>query len=209
MLVGMVKNKIKIRDKAITSRRLIASVGSLLAREGFKGVGVNAVAREAGVDKKLIYRYFGGLPGLIEAFGKEGDFWPSVLELAGGDLKAFGQMPLEERLSASSRNFIAALRRRPLTQAIMAWEVVEANELTRELEAVREERAMEFFRMFFATEVPEVDLQAGMMVIGAAVNYLLIRSGHIDIYGGLGLATDEDWERIAATVDMFIRGLVG
>ena len=48
----------------ITRRRLISAVGSLLAREGFKGIGVNAVAREAGVDKKLIYRYFDGLPGL-------------------------------------------------------------------------------------------------------------------------------------------------
>lgn len=208
MLVGMAKNEIKIRDKAITSRRLIAAVGSLLAREGFKGIGVNAVAREAGVDKKLIYRYFGGLPGLIEAFGKEGDFWPSVLELAGGDLQAFGRMSLEDRLSASSRHFIAALRRRPLTLAIMAWEVVEANELTRELEAVREERAMDFFRMFFASELPGVDVQAGMMVVGAALNYLLIRSDHIDIYGGLGLATDEDWERIAAAIDMLIRGII-
>tara|TARA_B100000614_G_scaffold114251_1_gene102662 strand:- start:132 stop:761 length:630 start_codon:yes stop_codon:yes gene_type:complete len=209
MLCGMAKNEVKIRDKMITSRRLIAAVGSLLAREGFKGVGVNAVAREAGVDKKLIYRYFGGLPGLIGAFGKEGDFWPSLLELAGGDLQAFGRMPLEDRLSAFSRNFIAALRRRPLTVAIMAWEVVEANELTRELEAVREERIMDFFRMFFVSELPDEDRQAGIMIVGAGVNYLLIRSGHIDIYGGIGLVTDDDWDRIAAGIDRLIEGLIG
>ena len=66
----------KIRDRESTRARLIAAVGTLLAREGFTGLGVNAVAREAGVDKVLIYRYFGGLPELIVAFGREGNFWP-------------------------------------------------------------------------------------------------------------------------------------
>ena len=215
-----VSSDIKIRDKAITSRRLISAVGSLLAREGFKGVGVNAVAREAGVDKKLIYRYFGGLEGLIAAFGKEGDFWPSILELAGGDLKAFSQLSLDDRLSAFSRNYIRALRERPMTLAIMAWEMVEKNELTRELEAVREQRIMAFFKMFFAAERPRSDyrsesgsesgsdLQAVVMLAGAAISYLLIRSGHIDVYGGIGLRTDEDWERVAAGIDAIIGGIV-
>ncbi|RPI71559.1 MAG: TetR/AcrR family transcriptional regulator, partial [Desulfobacteraceae bacterium] len=63
--------KPKTRDSEQTRRALINAVGSLLARDGFQAVGVNAVAKEAGVDKVLIYRYFGGLPGLIAAFGKE------------------------------------------------------------------------------------------------------------------------------------------
>jgi AcrR family transcriptional regulator len=70
---------------------LLSAVCSLLARKGFKAIGVNSVAREAGVDKVLIYRYFSGLPGLISAYGKEGDFWPLPLELAGGDLHGFGK----------------------------------------------------------------------------------------------------------------------
>ncbi|MFU8830406.1 MAG: hypothetical protein ACNA8P_13365 [Phycisphaerales bacterium] len=35
---------------------MIRAVGTLLARDGFQGMGVNAVAREAGVDKVLIAR---------------------------------------------------------------------------------------------------------------------------------------------------------
>ena len=96
----------------------------------------------------LIYRDFGGLPGLIATFGKEGDFWPSSLELAGGDLQKFSHLPLEKRLSELGINFIRALRKRPLTQAIMAWEMIESNELTEELERVRERSIMEFFQMF-------------------------------------------------------------
>ncbi|HKZ16288.1 MAG TPA: TetR/AcrR family transcriptional regulator, partial [Geobacteraceae bacterium] len=57
------------RDREATRTRLIQAVGALLARHGFTAIGVNAVAKEAGVDKVLIYRYFGGLPQLIAAFG--------------------------------------------------------------------------------------------------------------------------------------------
>lgn len=204
------KETIKIRDRQITSRRLIAAVGSLLAREGFKGIGINAVAREAGVDKKLIYRYFDGLPGLIAAFGNEGDFWPSILELAGGDIQAFAGLPLDQRLSGMAANFTEGIRKRPLTLAIMAWEMVEQNELTRSLEEVRERRIMEFFSMFFSKDQGQADLQAMIMLVGAALSYLAARSGHIDIYGGIRLDKDEGWQRIQNSIDQMIKGfLVG
>jgi len=202
------KQALNIRDKQITSRRLISAVGSLLAKKGFKGIGVNAVAREAGVDKVLIYRYFGGLPGLIAAFGKEGDFWPSALELAGGDLQRYSHLPLENRLSELGIHFIRALRKRPLTQAIMAWEMVESNELTEELERVREQSIMEFFQLFFMKDQTRVDLQAIVMLIGAAISYLVIRSNNIDLYGGLKIGSDQGWQRIEQAISAICSGIV-
>jgi AcrR family transcriptional regulator len=202
------KQPLKIRDKQITSRRLVNAVGSLLAKKGFKGIGVNAVAREAGVDKVLIYRYFGGLPGLIAAFGKEGNFWPSCLELAGGDLQKFSRLPLEERLSELGANFIQALRSRPLTQAIMAWEMSESNELTQTLERVREQSIIEFFQLFFMKDQVQVDLQAIVMLIGAAISYLVTRSSNIDLYGGLEIGTDQGWQRIEQAISTLCQGIV-
>jgi AcrR family transcriptional regulator len=52
---------------------LVRAVGTLLARDGFTALGVNAVAKEASVDKVLIYRYFGGMPELLGAFGRSAD----------------------------------------------------------------------------------------------------------------------------------------
>ena len=92
------------RNREATRIRLIQAVGTLLAREGFRALGVNAVAREAGVDKALIYRYFGGLKGLIAAFGGHESFWPSVKELAGGDLEAFIRLPIAERAAQMAVN---------------------------------------------------------------------------------------------------------
>jgi len=202
------KQEIKIRDRQITSRRLISAVGSLLGKEGFKGVGINAVAREACVDKVLIYRYFGGLQGLMAAFAREGDFWPSALELAGGDLQKFSNLSLESRLSAFSKNFILALRKRPLTQAIMAWEILERNELTKELESVREQSSIEFLKLFFLQDKTHKDLQTIVMLMGAGISYLIIRSSRIDLYGGIHLDSEQGWRQIEAGIDTIIKGVL-
>ena len=200
---------IKIRNKHITRKRLISAVGSLLAKKGFKGLGVNAIAREAGVDKVLIYRYFDGLSGLISAYGKEGDFWPSALELAGGDMHGFAKCSLSEKLSILGHNFIKALKTRPVTCEIMIWEMSERNELTSELEAIRENSMMEFFQMFLPTKENEHDMQAVVALIGAAISYLVLRSKNIDLYSGLDLSSDHGWQRLENAIEVVIRGVVG
>ena len=205
----MIKNKpVQIRNKHITRKRLISAVGSLLAKKGFKGLGVNAVAREASVDKVLIYRYFGGLPGLISAYGKEGDFWPSALELAGGDLQAFTKCSLSEKLSRLGHNFIKALRKRPVTCEIMIWEMTERNELTIELETIRENSMIEFYQMFLQIKDDKQDLQTVVTLIGAAISYLVLRSRNIDLYGGLDLSSDHGWQRLEDAIEIIIQGVV-
>lgn len=206
----MIQNRqLKVRDRQITIRRLISAVGSILAKKGFKDLGVNAVAREAGVDKVLIYRYFNGLGGLVAAFGKEGDFWPSSLELAGGDLYKFSQMPLDERLSSFADNFIRSLQKRPVTQAIMAWEIVEPNDLTDELERIREESILEFFQMFFIKDHTKPDLQAIVALMGAGISYLVLRARSIDFYGGIDINSEQGWGRLKKSIDQIIKGVLG
>jgi len=207
-----VKNKANVpdtkpRDREATRARLIEAVGSLLAREGFKGLGVNAVAREAGADKVLIYRYFGGLPQLIAAFGRDGNFWPSIKELAGGDVEAYSRLAVTEQLSQLSRNFMNAIRTRPITQEILAWEMVERNELTAELETIRENTMMNFFDMFFPATDTGPDIAAMGAIIGAGISYLVSRARQISIYNGVNLDTETGWQRLEQAMDTMIRGL--
>ena len=67
-----------VRDRERTKARIVDAVAGLLIRSGFRTVGVNAVAAAAGVDKVLIYRYFGGLAGLLEVVAAEPDLWPTT-----------------------------------------------------------------------------------------------------------------------------------
>ncbi|WP_322786558.1 TetR/AcrR family transcriptional regulator [Advenella kashmirensis] len=58
-----------------TERKLLNALEEQINATGMVGVGVNAVAKRAGVSKELIYRYFDGMPGLLLAWMQEQDFW--------------------------------------------------------------------------------------------------------------------------------------
>jgi AcrR family transcriptional regulator len=64
-----------MKDKEQTKRKLIDAVADIFRTEGYAGLGVNKVAKIAGVHKKLIYRYFGGFEQLVEAYVVETDYW--------------------------------------------------------------------------------------------------------------------------------------
>ncbi|MBN8509739.1 MAG: TetR/AcrR family transcriptional regulator [Burkholderiales bacterium] len=198
------------RDRAATEERILRAVGEVLARDGFGAVGVNAIARQAGVDKVLIYRYYGGLPALLAAWGESGRFWPTVDELIGPDPQAFECLPAAERYAQFLDRFVDALRARPMTLEILAAEVVVRNELTAILESQREawgERATRLLRPADLARAPELPDLTLLLVAG--VQYLLVRSRKIRIFGGIDLHTDAGWDRLKAAVRAMAQRALG
>jgi len=198
------------RNRADTTARILAAVGEVLARDGFGALGVNAVAKHAGVDKVLIYRYFGGMSELLKAWGESGRFWPGVDELIGDDRTAFFALPLAERYARFFEHFIDGLRARPLTLEIMAAEVTERNELTAILETEREEWGAEASRLLGGDAwARRPALRGTTLLLVAGVQYLLIRSRTIRLFGGLDIRSDGDWTLLKASVRQLALDLLG
>ncbi len=86
--------------------------------------------------------------------------------------------------------------------------MVARNELTAELEAIRETTILRFIEMFFPETDPRMDMQAVSAVIGAAVSYLATRSRHIRWYSGVDLQSKAGWKRLEDAVDTIIRGVL-
>lgn len=195
-----------MRDRKQSEQRLIRAVGDIVAKQGFKGLGVNAVARAAGVDKVLIYRYFDGLPNLLKAYGESGDFWPGIAEVLDGDPVGITTLPLQERLERVILGLLKALRSRPQTIEILAWEVVDNNKLTQTLAGIRERWGLRVIEELFpdAGEHSE-DVLALANVLIAGVQYLMIRARRDATYGGLPLDTEEGWLRVQRGVSLACR----
>ncbi len=194
------------RDRAATEERILAAVGSVLARDGFGAIGINAVARAAGVDKVLIYRYFGGLPELLRAWGESGRFWPRVQDLLGDDPQALLALPAAERYARFFDHFVHALRRRPLTLEILAAEVQERNELTAILEAEREQWGAEAVRVLGGPEMQARPfVQDVTLLLVAGVQYLLLRGRRIRIFGGVDIHGDAGWDRLLRAIEALAR----
>ncbi|MBL4762286.1 MAG: TetR/AcrR family transcriptional regulator [Gammaproteobacteria bacterium] len=195
-----------MRNKAATKQRLIDAISALLQKNGFKALGINAIARQAGVDKVLIYRYFDGLPGLLDAYAQDSDFWWTVDELIPETDEQVKVMSLPEFLSLLLKRHIRALKRRPLTQEIMAWELVESNELTRAVALLRSARGFALLkrvRQHF-DEAAVVDIENILGILGAAVNYLALKTRQ---------ATDADkqqkeWQNLENSIDNMLSRLV-
>jgi len=195
-----------LRDKEVTRRRIIAAVGTILAKHGFDELGINAVAREAGVDKVLIYRYFGGFEQLLKAFGEESSAWSLLPPLAWKSTESTAGNPLAVLISVLLRNQLNDLRRRPLAQEIIRWELFHNNALTDQLALAREKQGKEFLtRLPFDPERnPEIDLGAIYALLHAGLTHLVISARKMDYYQGIDLKSARGWRRVEKAIDALI-----
>ena len=185
------------RDRQATEKKILRAVGDILAREGFQKFGINAVAREARADKVLIYRYFGGMPDLLRAYAKAGTYWPTIEEVAGGDPGRLRGKPLNEKVATLLCHFARAIRMRPVTLEILAWETIERNELAKVLEKVREDFSRDLSRLFVGEQgMPSGDMAAIVSLLTAGINYLAVRSRKVGRYGDVNIRSEEGWRRL-------------
>lgn len=195
------------RDREKTEKAILDAVGRLILRDGLAGVGINALAREAGADKVLIYRYFGDLDGVYRAYAEHGDFWWSVDDMLEGVGEA---QTLADALKAGMRRHAEEMRRRPVTLAVIAAEPENRTPLVIALEEVREKRSLDLMKVIAARfDIPkQADMPALTGLLAAAIDYLLARARKIRVYGGVGIRTDDDWSRIFITIDAMIDGVL-
>src|SRR3954467_11604160 len=94
--------------------QLLDVTKELVLEQGFHAVSIEAVAREAGVSRPIVYGHFDDLPGLLEALvdregaralGQLAEVLPR--DLASGDPR--------ENLLAALRGYLAAVEADPVT----------------------------------------------------------------------------------------------
>ncbi len=195
-----------MKDKDRTIGKLLEAVEVILKRDGFEAIGVNAVAREAGVSKILIYRYFGGMEGLLETYAGSRNFWPAQqaeMEQIYGSHK---DTDMADIASALMKHFLRELRKRPATQEVLRWELSHNNEITEAFAETREKQGMEMIEIFAKEKGLEnrLDIKALSAVLSAGISYLILRSRTSHVFLGIPIREDEGWERIEKTVDMIM-----
>ena len=188
--------KAKTRDREATERRFVEAAARVIARDGAAGLGVNAIAAEAGADKKLIYRYFGGLDGLLEAMGSATGLW------IGGDMPAttgdYGH-----RMAQVFAAYAANLRRDPVLQQLLAWELAGPSDTLRRIDAARSKAMYAVMPQLRGDEKPPVGVDAPAVnaILLAALHYLTLRGAAMGGFSGLSLKTEADWKRALAAFE--------
>lgn len=193
------------RDPEAKEAALIRAFDKVLQRDGVQGVGVNAVIKESGVGKNLLYKYFGGLQGLARAWGERSDFMPRQDELAGSDVAAYERMSTAQQISHNYRAYAAGLRRRPRTLEIMANELLRPNQLTTALEEVRNRYGRDLQKHFTRPdEYSREGTIALLVILNAAVTYLSLRAHSAPRYFWYQLDSEEDWQHINEMIELIV-----
>ena len=111
--------------------QLLDATKAIVARDGFHAVSIEAVAREAGVSRPIVYGHFNDLPGLLEALvdregaralGQLAEVLPR--DLASGDPR--------ENLLAGLRGYLAAAEADPVTWRLVLMPPEGAPDVLRE-----------------------------------------------------------------------------
>lgn len=195
------------RNRHLTEAKLREALVAVLVEGGFGALTPTAVGRAAGVDKMLIYRYFGGMAGLVEAVANGPNFFPTFEEVCGGDPAATRGLPVAERAALVLDNIASILMARPAVLELMVWELVERNALTAIAEAARETMGLRIVKELFG-DVRDIEkVGAVSAVLSAGITYLVLRRRKIRWFNGIDLLSDAGWAQIRAAVAIMAGGL--
>lgn len=197
----------RTRNRDETRAAILRAAQELLADEGFSSFGVNALARRSGFDKQLIYRYFGGLEGLIDALGEALAGWVATRMdpvLAKDPGPGYGDL-IEAVLLA----YLDALRSDSLMQRLVAWELSDPSPQVSRLADQRAQGLGELVARLRGDRMPPpgVDAPAVNAVLIAAVQHLVLSGATSGRFTGMPLATEADWDRAKATLGRLIRAV--
>lgn len=185
------------KNRELKEQSILEAVGRIFLRDGFSGIGINTIAAEAGCNKVLIYRYFGGLDGVLERFAHQFRLISPVA--------TDNDAPLADRAELILKDQVTRLRSNPLLREIMKWELVDTNPLT---EAMAQEREATGISLVESLQVDsDEDIAAWAAIISAGINYLSIRSDTTSDFCGIPIDSDEGWERIQKAIHSLVNKL--
>ena len=197
----------QIRNKELTKRKLIDAVGEILRQEGYAGLGVNKVAKQAGVTKRLIYDYFEqDFNRLIEAYILETDYWmmfaDKVKELTDRHALTDQQKLITDILQNQFRYFHLDKQ----LQQLILWEITAKSPLMRSIHNVRESLGQQLFELtdthFNQTHV---NFRAVAALLVGGIYYSILHTRHNGgKFSDIDISTEQGREEMLRAIEMIV-----
>jgi AcrR family transcriptional regulator len=191
-----------------TTRRFLQAGRSILATG--TELGVNAVAKRAGLNKVLIYRYFGDWNGYLDQLAAGLNLWKDIrVELADGLNSARWPDPAAAAAWVLG-TYQHRLRANTMVCTIMATEQARSSPLLRHLDAERETEGL-LIMQAFNEKWPVLPRERSIVlstILSAGLSHLVLRSRQAPVFNGLDLAKDETWEKLIDEIEAVLRKLL-
>lgn len=187
------------RNRSQTEERLIDGIEEMIKEQGFEQLGVRAVAERAGVDKKLIYRYFGSLDGLIYECLKRHDFWSNVTT------EIPESIGVNDYIKGMFRKQIEQFRSNEISKRLLRWELSNVNEFVLELRNQREETGMKRIEEISKlTNIPVESLASISSIITGGICYLVMLEETCHYFNAIDIQSNDGWEQLINGINNII-----
>ena len=188
--------------RGLTEDALIDAFERVLVRDGVGGMGVNVVIKEAGVGKKALYDYFGGITGLATTWVERRGIWPPLEDIVGEPMAAFDARKPTEKLRIINRQCATMLRRNAPLCELLSGEFIRSDEVKAAVEHVRQLVRLDFERVMQSDPtLAGEDYLALNTIAYAATTYLALRAHCQPRFFGFDLSTETSWQVILNMFD--------
>jgi len=195
-----------IRDKERTKDKMVQAVGKVLLKKGYTGLNATAVAKEAGVDKSLVWTYFGSLNNLVEEYISQRDFWKFKAKDSIENLTVVPKEVNEHDMAALLQFQFQALLEDEILQRIMLWGISEKKDFLRNLSDEREIIGEAIFKNIDPQfKDSNIDIRGILAILVAGIYYLVLH-GKINgsLFCGINLNTVNGEKRIKESISQII-----
>ncbi|QXV63958.1 TetR/AcrR family transcriptional regulator [Mucilaginibacter sp. 21P] len=168
-----------MKDKEQTKRKLINAVAHVIRNEGHSGLGVNKIARLAGTDKKLIYRYFGSFERLLEAYVMETDYWMRFADHLHELKVPEGMEDVKSLLGDILKNQFLYFYEHKEMQQLILWELTVSSNLMRSVHRAREAKGQELLQMADQyLKNDQLNFRAVAALLVGGIYYMILHTRH-------------------------------
>lgn len=199
------RKKKRVKNKEQAKLELIQAVGEIIRTKGYTGLKVNQIAKKAGLDKVLIYRYFLNVNSLIEAYVIQKDFWMLSSEALRNKAVVKKGMNLEKTIATILEDQFHFFQGEEEMQQLILWELSGESPLMNSISNVREDIGEKFFRTtdeYFRDT--EVNFRALIAILTAGIYYIILHS-RVSTYCGLDINIEKDREEILRTLKQVLK----
>jgi AcrR family transcriptional regulator len=190
------------KDKERTKGRLVEAVGRVLEEQGYSALTPPNIAREAKLDKKLVWTYFGEPEKLLEEYILHKDFWKYAATNTITELLQEPQSIGKAEISSLLQNQFEVVSTDKSLQKILHWELGDEREVLRKLADDREKIGEELFGSIMPEfEESKVDLRARLALLIGGIYYLSIHAtSNGSNFCGIDINNPEGKERISKAI---------
>ena len=186
------------RNRAKTTQRIVEALEDVIAERGLEGVGVNRVAEKANVSKVLIYRYFGGMEGLLEYYVKMGKLFPVFTPALLDQIRPLHESDVARIWYRQVIQTYRYFRTYKAAREILKASVMENDSIAETTARAQDEEMTRLVDQL--SFVKGADTEAVSAVMLGAMTYLTIMAQNDRTMISIDLRSEEGWERIENAV---------